>query len=187
MVIDEIDELKQLPPEERLKRLKEIEEKRKQEIEKAQELMSDSMREIGEVEEQKNFVAPETRAADISQLVTKESKTLFETKRFEKDKSVAADVSLESTKRSDIGSHVEKETEEMKAAGKETKGQSVQYGSAIESAKGDNPVYESKDKEFYKNQIEEAYESGAEANLSSPGANHQHETYHKKKEDQSGY
>jgi len=79
----ELDEIKKLAPEERVRRLKEIEQGRKEEIEEAEALIRDSMREIGEISERKHAPIQQVTAADVSQLVTAEEKRMFKTARFE--------------------------------------------------------------------------------------------------------
>ncbi|MAG15838.1 hypothetical protein CMO88_02150 [Candidatus Woesearchaeota archaeon] len=86
--MSELEEIKKLDPEERIKRLKEIEEGRKREIEEAESLIRDSMREIGDAEEKKHAPIEQVKARDISQLATAEEKSIFKTARFEGDKKI---------------------------------------------------------------------------------------------------
>jgi hypothetical protein len=78
----DIEELKKLSPEERIKKLKEIEENRKKEIEEAETLISESMRELDDEQEKKEIPIPQLKADDISSLLTVEEKRMFATKRF---------------------------------------------------------------------------------------------------------
>ena len=48
-----VDELKKLSPDERIKRLKELEEERKKEIEEAEELIKETTQELADAEEKK--------------------------------------------------------------------------------------------------------------------------------------
>jgi hypothetical protein len=81
-----MEDVKQLPPEERVKRLKEIEEERRKEIEEAESLIRDSMREISETETRKHAPIAQVTANDISQLLTAEEKQMFRTARYTEEK-----------------------------------------------------------------------------------------------------
>lgn len=77
-----LDELKKLPPEERIRRLKEIEEEDKKELEEAKKLIAES--EVEADEEQKNvreMPIPQMRAIDIDSLFSPEEKQMFREKR----------------------------------------------------------------------------------------------------------
>lgn len=77
------EELKKLSPERRLKVLKELEEKSRQEIEEARKLMAESEREIEIKEEiERDMPVPQLAAVDVESLFTPEEKELFRTKRF---------------------------------------------------------------------------------------------------------
>jgi hypothetical protein len=82
-----LDELRGLSPRERLRRLKELEEERKKEIQEAQELIKQSEGEI-EREEQlrREIPIPQVKAVDIEHLFSPEEKRLFEAKRFVQEK-----------------------------------------------------------------------------------------------------
>lgn len=80
--MNEIEDARALPPEERLKRLKELEDERKREIEEAEALIRDSMREIADVSERKHAPIAQVKAGDISHLITAEEKEIFKTARF---------------------------------------------------------------------------------------------------------
>ena len=84
--MSDIEDIKQLDPEERVKRLKEVEAERKREIEEAETLIRDSMREISEAAEKKHVPIQQVTADDISQLATAEEKRIFKTARFQGDK-----------------------------------------------------------------------------------------------------
>lgn len=80
---ESVDELKKLGPQERIKRLKELEEERKHEIEEAEELIKETVREIAEAEEKKRIPIPQARATDLSStLTTAEEKELVATHHF---------------------------------------------------------------------------------------------------------
>lgn len=74
-----VDELKKLSPEERIKRLKELEEERKKEIAEAEELIRETARELADAEEKKRIPIPEARATELSALNTLEEKQLVAT------------------------------------------------------------------------------------------------------------
>ncbi|MFC1801522.1 hypothetical protein ACFLZB_03580 [Nanoarchaeota archaeon] len=79
---DEMDDLKKLSPEERLAKLKEIEEKSKKEIAEAQKLIQESE---GEIEEKKKFEdkvpIPQLIAHENISLEAKEEKEMFDSQR----------------------------------------------------------------------------------------------------------
>jgi hypothetical protein len=86
---EEIDELKNLTVEDRIRKLKELEQKKKEEIQKAQDMLKKSEEELEHKEnERKQIPIPQLRAVDVSQLFTEEEKQIFGTKRFSQ-KSVA--------------------------------------------------------------------------------------------------
>ena len=76
---ESVDELKRLSPQERIKRLKELEEERKKEIEQAEELIKETVREIADAEEKKRIPIPQARATDLSALGTAEEKQIVAT------------------------------------------------------------------------------------------------------------
>ncbi len=75
-----VEDLKKLSPEERIKRLKELEEERKKEIEAAESLIKETAREIAE--EKKQIPIPEARATDLATLNTAEEKQIVSTHHF---------------------------------------------------------------------------------------------------------
>lgn len=80
---DALDELKKLPAEERLKRLKEIEERDKKEIEAASKLIKESEGQIEEERKIKEQIPiPQLKAVDISSLFTENEKQMYATKHF---------------------------------------------------------------------------------------------------------
>ncbi len=83
----EIEEIKKLSPEERIKRLKKLEDEKRKEIEEAQKLMKESVVELEREEKiKKEIPIPQVKAVDIGGLFTKEEKQLFATKRYEDSK-----------------------------------------------------------------------------------------------------
>ena len=119
-----IEDVRALPPEERLKRLKELEDERKREIEEAEALIRDSMREIADVSEKRHAPIAQVKAGDISHLVTAEEKEIFRTARFGEGERRAAEP------------HQEEGLEQMakNAPAEENNGKPV-YGQAIEDAR----------------------------------------------------
>jgi len=78
----EIDEIKKLSPEERIRKLKEVTEKDKKEIESAQKLIKQSEAEIEEERRMREQIPiPQVKAVDISELFTQEEKAIYRTKR----------------------------------------------------------------------------------------------------------
>jgi hypothetical protein len=82
-----MDGLKKLPPEERIKKLKEIEEKNKKEIDEASKLIKES--EV-QIEEEKRITdqipVPQLKAVDISSLFGGEEKQLYAIKHYASDR-----------------------------------------------------------------------------------------------------
>lgn len=84
----EIEELKKLRPEERIRRLKELEKKRREEIEKAEEMIRSSQHELRVEEELRDIPIPQVKAVNIEQLFGAEEKQVFKTKRFVTEEAV---------------------------------------------------------------------------------------------------
>lgn len=81
----DIDEIKKLSPEERVKRLKKLEEEKRKEIEEAEKLMKQSVGEMEREEEiRQQIPVPQMKAVDIDQLFTQEEKQVFAAKRYQK-------------------------------------------------------------------------------------------------------
>lgn len=121
---DELEEIKKLPPQERITKLKELEEKRKKEIEKAKELVKESIEEITREEEEK-FIEEEVikeeeeraakKAAKLEETVEQEAPKL--TKEQEKaHRDYIQHLVKEATTR-DIYSMVKSLAEEVQEAG----------------------------------------------------------------------
>lgn len=105
-MVEEIDKLKGLSPEERIKRLKELEQKRKKEIESAQKLIKQTEIEIEEKSKEKQQLPiPQLKSEDLASLTSKEEKEIFKIKRYEsssekketKNKEPKPDLRLEET------------------------------------------------------------------------------------------
>ena len=76
---EKFDKLKKLSPEERIERLKELEEERKKEIAEAEELIKETTQELAAAEEKRRIPIPEARATDLSTLNTLEEKEFVAT------------------------------------------------------------------------------------------------------------
>ena len=85
-----VEDLKKLSPEERIKRLKELEEERKKEIEEAESLIKETVREIEEAKEKRIIPIPEARATDLATLDTAEERQLVATHHFLTSETAAA-------------------------------------------------------------------------------------------------
>ncbi len=75
---DDLDELRRLGPRERLRKLRDIEQKNKDEIEKAQKLMRESEVEIARLDELSEIPVPEAREVDVRKLFAPEEKKTLE-------------------------------------------------------------------------------------------------------------
>ena|SRR3989338_2056263 len=84
----ELEDLKNLSPDERIKRLKEIQERRKQEIEEAQELMSLTEEELKQREKEKEQLPiPQLKSDTFENLLGEADREMFRMKRFTTEKS----------------------------------------------------------------------------------------------------
>lgn len=82
-LINEIEDLKKLSPEERIEKLKQIQEKKKKEIEEARKLLDESVDELEEETEQKSKIPIDQLKADNAEmLLTLEDREIFTIKRF---------------------------------------------------------------------------------------------------------
>jgi len=87
MAKETLEDVKKLSVEERIKKLRELEEKNKEEIRKAQELLKESEEELEDKEKEKAEIPiPQLRAVDIGELFTEEEKQMFKAKRFKEEK-----------------------------------------------------------------------------------------------------
>jgi len=84
---EDIDDLKNLTVEDRIRKLKELEKKKKEEILKAQDLLKESEDELEDKERQKRQIPiPQLKAVDVTHLFSEEEKQIFNTKRFSQEK-----------------------------------------------------------------------------------------------------
>ncbi len=83
---EEIKELKKLSPKERIKKLKELQEKDKEEIKQAQELLKQAEDESDVEDELRDIPIPQLKAVDIDELFSSEERELFRAKRFSSGK-----------------------------------------------------------------------------------------------------
>ncbi len=127
----ELDELGRMRPAERIKKLKEIGEKRKKEIEHAENLLKVAEIEATAIESErrKKVPIPQIAALDISLLMTADEKMIFRTRRFAEEKEA---------QQAPAPPKAAKTLDEM--AGQEAindtqANPSVIYGAAVESAK----------------------------------------------------
>ena len=82
-IVAKLKELRNLPPEERIKQLKAIQDQNRKEIEAAHKLMQESEAEVEQVaKEKEQMPIPQLRAHDIDMLVSEEERRLFATKRY---------------------------------------------------------------------------------------------------------
>ena len=80
---EKLEELKRLPAEERIRRLRELTEKDKKEIEEAQSLLKESETEAQEKKKEIDKIPiPQLKSVDIDSLFGEEEKQVFEAKRF---------------------------------------------------------------------------------------------------------
>jgi hypothetical protein len=80
------DDIAKLSPQERIKKLKELEEKSKKEIEKAQKLIRESEQEIAIEEKVRQVRIPQDQEIDVTKLFRREEPNLEETVEKEKPK-----------------------------------------------------------------------------------------------------
>ena len=79
----DIKDLKKLSPEERIDKLRKIEEEKRKELREAEDLMKESEVELAREEKIKREIPiPQVTAVDIDQLFTQEEKQIFATKRY---------------------------------------------------------------------------------------------------------
>lgn len=80
----DLDDIKKLSPEERIRKLKKLEEEKRKEIEEAEKLIKESEGEIEEEEKiRQKIPVPQMKAVDIGNLFTAEEKQIFATKRYQ--------------------------------------------------------------------------------------------------------
>ena len=132
-----IEEIKHLSPRERIERLKKLEEERKKEIEEAETLMSESVRELGEQQEKKNLPIEQMRATDFGAIPMREEREMMATKQFKKIPERAGAGTTEAGTLEEIT----EEESGTETAEKGRKATVATYGSNIEKAKDEqNPM-----------------------------------------------
>lgn len=98
MAKEDMEEIKKLNAEERIRKLKAVQEKNKEEIKKAQELLRESEEELEEKEKEKAEIPiPQLRAVDLGELFSEEERQMFKAKRFEGKKPEEKEEALEET------------------------------------------------------------------------------------------
>jgi hypothetical protein len=81
----DIKDIKKLSPEERIQRLKKLEEEKRKELEETEKLMKQSVAEFETQEKIKREIPiPQVTAVDINELFTQEEKQMFAAKRYQK-------------------------------------------------------------------------------------------------------
>jgi len=106
---EELEELKHLSPEERLAKLKEIEEKSKKEIEEAQKLIKQSEEEISEKKKfEEKVPIPQLISEEGRGLETSEEKEMFEAQR-EKARKQVKEKAPEEKKKASLEEQIESE------------------------------------------------------------------------------
>ena len=116
-MVTRLNEIKKLSPEERIKKLRDVEEKNKKEIEEAEKLIKDSIREINVKEEIKDLPIPQIKAVDIESLFSPEEKEVFAAKRYKNSRHVeeeTTEMPLEETVEQEKSDITEKELEAQK-------------------------------------------------------------------------
>ena len=81
-MVTNLKDIKKLSPEERIKKLKKIEKENKKEIDEAEKIIKDSIREINVKEEIRDLPIPQIKAIDIESLFAPEEKEVFAAKRY---------------------------------------------------------------------------------------------------------
>jgi len=81
-MVTKLNEIKKLSPEERIEKLKKIEEENKKEINEAEKIIKDSIREINVKEKIRDLPIPQIKAVDIESLFSPEEKEVFAVKRY---------------------------------------------------------------------------------------------------------
>lgn len=123
-----LDELKSLSPQERIRKLKEMEEERKNEIEQAEKLIKESNVEIEEErKELERIPIPQLKTVDIQGLFTAEEREIFKVKRFVEEKgSLEDELKEKESKRLEETVREEAERKEKDGLDRERLGQTYQ-------------------------------------------------------------
>ncbi|MBN2112265.1 hypothetical protein JW707_04150 [Candidatus Woesearchaeota archaeon] len=139
----EIDEIKKLSPEERIKRLKKLEGERRKEIEEAEKLMKESVVELEREEKIKQEIpVPQMKAVDIGELFTQEEREVFATKRYQDSKLKShPEEKVSSKKKTEESTLEEAVWKEQKNLSQEQLEQQRQYGEQL-AAEQPTQLYE---------------------------------------------
>ena len=128
----DLSDIKKLPPEERLKKLKELEESRKKEIEEARKLAAESEHEIALEEIRRDIPIPQLKAVDVDMLFTQEEKELFKSKRFTGEKIKEQKEIIPEQHLDQLEKMIEDEKEGIARFQREHPGKPQQYGMLLE-------------------------------------------------------
>ncbi len=166
MALDET--LKKLSPTERVKRLKELEEQKKKEIEEAEQLLKEAIKEQGiENEERKQLPIPQMKAESAESLETIEAKLLWAAKRG---------VSLSSKKTEEEREHHEAFPaleDSVRAEQNKNTGHLPQYGDVMSNA-----LNEQKGVAYQTNEKKQDYMNPEQQKFYEQHEEHHSDTYH---------
>jgi hypothetical protein len=123
---EQIDNLKKLSPKDRIKKLKELQEKNKQEIEQAQKMLTEAEEQSDIEEELSHMPIPQLKAVDIDELFSPEEKELFRAKRFAEPKKKP-----EKAEKPKAKGELEEIAWEAKSLSKEEERQHVEYANQL--------------------------------------------------------
>lgn len=130
----DLDDIKKLPPEERLKKLKELEQSRKKEIEEARKLAAESEHEIALEEIKRDIPIPQMTALDVDTLFSQEEKELFKSKRFTGEKIKEQKEIIPEQHIDQLEKMIENEKEGIAQFQRDHPGKPQQYGMLLEKA-----------------------------------------------------
>lgn len=130
----DLDDIKKLPPEERLKKLKELEESRKKEIEEARKLAAESEHEIALEEIKRDIPIPQLTSVDVDMLFSQEEKDIFKSKRFTGEKIKEQKEVIPNQHIDQLEKMIEDEKEGIERFQRENQGKPQQYGMLLEKA-----------------------------------------------------
>lgn len=149
----ELDDIKKLSPEERVKKLKELQEKRKTEIEEARKLLVESEHEIALEEIKKDIPIPQLTAIDTTTLFSEEERDMFRAKRFEtkREKEIVPKEDIRALEKMIAD---EKEQVERFHREQQNEQKMQQYGAALDKALEDRRI------------LSEAYDAAKSGNVS---------------------
>ncbi|MBW2981986.1 hypothetical protein KY343_03845 [Candidatus Woesearchaeota archaeon] len=124
---DKLKDLKKLSPNERLEKLKELQEKDREEIEKAQKLLQETEDEIGRERELEKIPIPQLKAVDIGALFSTEEKELFKAKRFTAAPAKEKEEKPEEPRRAEEREELERIAEQAPRLSQEEEAAQAQY------------------------------------------------------------